>query len=45
MVGSPRSVGGFHGVRACLGVVHALSLYVCSLDLPGSEVNDAQVDS
>jgi hypothetical protein len=40
MVASPRSVGGFHGVRAYYGVFQTLSL--CSPGLPGSEVNDAQ---
>jgi hypothetical protein len=40
MVDSSRSVGGFHGVRACSGVFQSLSL-----GLLGSEVNDAHVGS
>jgi hypothetical protein len=43
MVGSPRSIGGFHGVQVCSKVFQSLSL--CSLGLPGSEVNDAYVGS
>jgi hypothetical protein len=43
MVGSPRSVGSFRGVRACSGV--SLSLSLCSPGLPGSEMNNAKVSS
>jgi hypothetical protein len=42
MVSSPSSVGGFHNVWAVLKSFR-LSVCVCSLGLPDSEVNDAQV--
>jgi hypothetical protein len=46
IVGSPSSVGGFHGIWAYSGVFQALCLRVCLFSGPPcSEVNDAQVDS
>jgi hypothetical protein len=47
MVGSLRSVGSFHGVRACSGVFQtlSLSLSLCSPGLPSSEMNNAKVSS
>jgi hypothetical protein len=49
MVDLPRSIGDFHGVWACSGVIQALSLSLsltlCFSDIPDSEVNNAQIGS